>query len=204
MNALFIGLLAGLTIWWLWPAGTVPEEGEAAGAATDGARERSGPWARWRRWRAGRQSPPEADVEDLAATLDLLALTLDSGIGVTEALAAVADEVREPLAGHLRQVVAARRWGMGGSTVWKGLPEVWQPAAQALELAQRAGAPPAETLRRAAVDLRRDRSAALEHAAQRLPVLLVIPLGTVFMPAFVLIAVVPLVVVMATQTLGQT
>ena len=70
-------------------------------------------------------------------------------------------------------------------------------------LAQLAGAPPAETIRRAAADLRRDRRAALERAAARLPVFLVIPLGTVFMPAFVLIAVVPLVVALATQTLGQ-
>ena len=103
----------------------------------------------------------------------------------------------------LYQVVAARRWGVTGDDAWKGLPSQWGPVAQALTLAQLAGAPPAETIRRAAADLRRDRRAALERAAARLPVFLVIPLGTVFMPAFVLIAVVPLVVALATQTLGQ-
>ena len=147
--------------------------------------------------------PPTADVDDLAAVLDLMALALDSGCAVTDALELVADEVPEPLAGHLRQVVAARRWGVTGADAWKGLPSQWGPVAQALTLAQLAGAPPAETIRRAAADLRRDRRAALERAAARLPVFLVIPLGTVFMPAFVLIAVVPLVVALATQTLGQ-
>lgn len=202
-------VLTACAIWLVWPAPTVARgerlgRGDRAGSTASGA----GAPARPRRRLLGllpprEPKPPTADVDDLAAVLDLMALALDSGCAVTDALELVADEVPEPLAGHLRQVVAARRWGVTGADAWKGLPSQWGPVAQALTLAQLAGAPPAETIRRAAADLRRDRRAALERAAARLPVFLVIPLGTVFMPAFVLIAVVPLVVALATQTLGQ-
>ncbi|QRO87168.1 type II secretion system F family protein [Kytococcus sedentarius] len=201
--------LTACAIWLVWPAPTAARgerlgRGDRAGVTASGA----GAPARPRRRLLGllpprAPKPPTADVDDLAAVLDLMALALDSGCAVTDALELVADEVTDPLSGHLRQVVAARRWGVTGADAWKGLPSQWGPVAQALTLAQLAGAPPAETIRRAAADLRRDRRAALERAAARLPVFLVIPLGTVFMPAFVLIAVVPLVVALATQTLGQ-
>lgn len=189
---------AGIALWW-------PRPVEPASAGNDPIAP-GGP-ARPRRLLGllppRKEAEPTADVDDLAAVLDLMALALDSGCAVTDALEAVADQVDQPLAGQLRQVVAARRWGVTGIDAWKGLPPAWGPAAQALTLAQLAGAPPADTVRRAAADLRRDRAAELDKAAARLPVLLVIPLGTVFMPAFVLIAVIPLVVALATQTLGQ-
>ncbi|WP_462418600.1 type II secretion system F family protein [Kytococcus sp. Marseille-QA3725] len=195
MAALLTAVLfaVSLTLWWPAPAGAGSPSREEG---------RRGDLRRWLRRR--REQPPRADVDDLAAVLDMLALALDSGCAVTDALEVVADEVTDPLSGHLRRVVAARRWGRPEAEVWEGLPVEWGPVAQALTLAQLAGAPPAETIRRAAADLRRDRAAALDRAAARLPVFLVIPLGTVFMPAFVLIAVVPLVAALATQTLGQT
>ena len=201
--------LTACAIWLVWPAPTAAGgerlgRGDRAGSTASGAGAPAHPRRRLLGLLPPRTpKPPTADVDDLAAVLDLMALALDSGCAVTDALELVADEVPEPLAGHLRQVVAARRWGVTGADAWKGLPSQWGPVAQALTLAQLAGAPPAETIRRAAADLRRDRRAALERAAARLPVFLVIPLGTVFMPAFVLIAVVPLVVALATQTLGQ-
>jgi len=193
---LLVALLAASAVALWWPTSPAADGGEGGRR-----RERSG--RRLFGLLPARREEPVADVDDLAAVLDMLALALDSGCAVTDALEVVADEVREPLAGQLRQVVAARRWGVTGARAWEGLPAPWTPVAQALTLAHLAGAPPADTVRRAAVDLRRDRAAALERAAARLPVLLVVPLGTVFMPAFVLIAVVPLVVAMATQTLGQ-
>ncbi|WP_374928474.1 type II secretion system F family protein [Kytococcus sedentarius] len=200
MTLVVMGLVA-LAIGLAWPApGPV---GDPAAAATERA---GGDGAKRRLFGllpARRAPEPTADVDDLAAVLDMMALALDSGCAVTDALEAVADEVDDPLAGHLRQVVAARRWGVTGIDAWRGLPPQWEPAARALTLAQLAGAPPADTIRRAAADLRRDRAAELDRAAARLPVFLVIPLGTVFMPAFVLIAVVPLVVALATQTLGH-
>ncbi|MGD8194276.1 type II secretion system F family protein [Herbiconiux sp. P18] len=61
-----------------------------------------------------------------------------------------------------------------------------------LRLAERSGAPPAELLRREAVRLRRDAVAEAHRRTAALGVWLMLPLGLCVLPAFVLLAVVPL------------
>ncbi|TWP34311.1 type II secretion system F family protein [Leekyejoonella antrihumi] len=142
------------------------------------------------------------DVTNIAAALDLLALALGSGVPLVHAVDAVAARSGPVVRRDLRQVVAALRWGVDESAAWDGLPVVWRPAGRALTLAGIAGVPPAALIRRAASDIRRREAARLEEAAGRLGVLIVIPLGACFLPAFALLTVVPAVVALASSLMG--
>ncbi|NHN55400.1 secretion system protein [Calidifontibacter sp. DB0510] len=141
-------------------------------------------------------------VLDVAVAIDLIAIGLSGGAALVDAVAAVA-EVSGPVIGsHLRQVVAALRWGVLGAAAWADLPEVWQRAAAALVLAEEAGVPPRDLLHDAADALRADEAARQEAAAARLGVALVIPLGLFFLPAFGLLAVVPVIAALARDVLS--
>jgi tight adherence protein C len=69
--------------------------------------------------------------------------------------------------------------------------------ALALERGQRLGAPLAEQLRRLARDVRHERHAMAEERARRAPVLMLFPLVFLILPAFVLAAVIPALIVAA-------
>lgn len=66
--------------------------------------------------------------------------------------------------------------------------------AEALDLAVRAGVAPAAMVQRAAATLRRRQAVAQQRAVRRLEIWLVAPAGLCWLPAFVLVGVVPLVV----------
>lgn len=141
-------------------------------------------------------------VADVAGVIDLLALTLRGGAGLVEAMEAVAVRVRGPLGLHLQTVAAARRWGVEDATAWASIPSAWRPAARALRMAATAGVPPADVLARAAEEVRRAEQQRLEVATATLGVRIVLPLGLVFLPAFVLTTVVPIVLALAHQVLA--
>ncbi|TWE10001.1 type II secretion system F family protein [Rudaeicoccus suwonensis] len=137
------------------------------------------------------------DVLSAAAAMDLIALALTSGVPLVAAVDAVASESGPIVRRHLKQVVAALRWGVDESRAWDGLPDVWRPAGQALALAGVAGVPPGALLRRAATDIRRTEQRRIEEATGRLSVMVVLPLGLCFLPAFALLTVVPVVATLA-------
>jgi hypothetical protein len=139
---------------------------------------------------------------EVATAMDLLALALGGGAGVTESIEVVAAEVGGEVGRQLQVVSAALRWGMDDQTAWGHLPPAWAPAARAMSLAGLAGVPPAELLAAGAADLRRAEQARLEVAASKLGVALVVPLGTAFLPAFVLMTVLPVVLALARQVLA--
>jgi len=140
-------------------------------------------------------------VAEVAGVIDLLALTLRGGVGLVEAMEAVATRVGGPLGLHLQTVAAAGRWGVDDETAWASIPSAWQPAAQALRMAATAGVPPAELLVRAAAEVRRAEQQRLEVATATLGIRIVLPLGLAFLPAFVLTTVVPIVLALAHQML---
>nr|WP_246336648.1 type II secretion system F family protein [Flexivirga oryzae] len=142
------------------------------------------------------------DVLSVAGALELMALALGSGVPLVVAVEQVAQRSGPVVAGHLRRVVAALRWGVEDAKAWEGLPEVWRPAARAVALAGMAGVPPAGLLTRAAADLRRAEQRRIEEATGRLSVLVVIPLGLCFLPAFALLTVVPVVAALAGDLLA--
>lgn len=154
---------------------------------------------------AGRAALEHAQVAcDLPRAADLLAACLDAGATVPAALRIVADVVPGPLAGRLRPAAALLQ--SGGDPA--GLPAARlddDPAARllrALARAARTGAPLADLARDLADDEReRARGEALQQA-RRAGVRAVGPLAACFLPAFVLIGVVPVVVGVAGTVLG--
>jgi pilus assembly protein TadC len=140
-------------------------------------------------------------VVEVAGVIELLALTLRGGVGLVEAMEAVAARVGGPLAMHLLTVAAAGRWGVPEATAWATVPSAWQPAARALRMAASAGVPPADALVGAADGVRRAEQQRLEVATATLGVRIVLPLGLVFLPAFILTTVVPIVLALARQVL---
>jgi Bacterial type II secretion system protein F domain. len=140
-------------------------------------------------------------VVEVAGVIDLLALTLRGGAGLVEAMEAVGTRVGGLLGMHLQTVAAAGRWGVEDAAAWASVPSAWQPAARALRMAATAGVPPADVLVRAAEEVRRAEQQRLEVATSTLGVHIVLPLGLLFLPAFVLTTIVPIVLALANQVL---
>lgn len=151
----------------------------------------------------GRGTDPGTEtILSVATALELIALALTSGVPLVTAVATVADGSGPIIRSRLRQAVAALQWGVDDAKAWEGLGDAWRPAGQALTLAARAGVPPAALLRRAAADIRQAESRRLDEATGRLSVLVVIPLGLCFLPAFLLLTVVPVIAVLARDLLA--
>jgi pilus assembly protein TadC len=140
-------------------------------------------------------------VAEVAGVVELLALTLRGGLGLVEAMEAVATRVGGPLGLHLQTVAAAGRWGVEDAAAWASVPSAWQPAARALRMAAGAGVPPADALVGAADEVRRAERQRLEVATGTLGVRIVLPLGLVYLPAFILTTVVPIVLALAKEVL---
>ncbi|MFB9731555.1 MULTISPECIES: type II secretion system F family protein [Ornithinimicrobium] len=129
----------------------------------------------------------------VAEALELMALALRGGGSVTVAVRTVAGVLPGPLGEDLGVVAAALHGGEDPDRAWSAAHGCWRVGARALRLAQAAGVPPGQALVDAAADLRREAVADVEVRAARLGVRLVLPLGLAYLPAFVLITVVPVV-----------
>lgn len=149
-----------------------------------------------------RDGPEPVGPTAVADAMDLMALALLGGAPVGRCLEVTAEHQPPAVRDALLQVSAALRWGVQPDAAWASVDPVWAPAGAALSLAERAGVPPAELLRQAAGRVRDDEAHRLEVAAARLSVRIVIPLGLCFLPAFVLLTVVPLVLAVARSLLS--
>jgi Flp pilus assembly protein TadB len=136
---------------------------------------------------------------------DLLAATLSSGAPMRPALAAVSAAVADPARECLARVVAALDLGAAPDEAWASVRS--EPAlaalADAVVRSARTGAPLADVLTRLGDDLRRDRRAVVEVAARTAGVRAVVPLAACFLPAFLLVGVVPVVAALAGQLIGS-
>lgn len=133
----------------------------------------------------------------------LLAVALQSGCGVVEAVEQVAEVAPAVPAAELAVVAAGQRWGLSEHEAWAEVDPRWSRTALALRMARAAGVPPSSLLLSGAEDLRAARLAAVDVAAARLGVRLVVPLGVAFLPAFVLTTIVPVVLALARQVLAS-
>jgi len=146
--------------------------------------------------------PGGADGGDPALLLELVAVALAAGAPVPLALATVG--AAWPGAAGRGLVRAARAIELGApwDVAWaRGVSSVGA-VAEALEPAWTAGASPVPLLRTAADRLRSRRRAETRAAAGRLGVQLVVPLTLCFLPAFVLVGLVPVLVSLASGLLG--
>jgi pilus assembly protein TadC len=174
------------------PGGLLP--GLVVGVAVDRLTSRLEPLA-VRRRRAAIQ-------RDLAVALDLLGACLVAGTPTVDAVRAVAAGVGGDLGAQFAVVLAAMELGAGGEA-WAVLTEPsLLPVGRAFARAASSGAPLADIASQLASEHRATLRVAAEAAAQRASVAAVAPLGACFLPAFVLIAVVPVVAGLARTVLG--
>lgn len=138
---------------------------------------------------------------DLPRAAELLATCLEAGGSPAAALSAVADAVGGPLAGRLRALVAFLRSG-ADLAHWPADPaDPVDRLVRTIARASRTGAPMAESVRLLAADeAERARWDSLERA-RRAGVQAVGPLAACFLPAFVLLGVVPVIVGVAQTVL---
>jgi pilus assembly protein TadC len=138
----------------------------------------------------------ERETADLPVAADLLAATLKAGAPVDRAAAAVAEALGGPLGERLSAVARSLRLGAEADEAWDHLRRTpgGERLATAAVRSSASGAALAGALARLADDLRADRAVAVESAARRAGVLIVLPLGLCFLPAFILAGLLPVIV----------
>jgi pilus assembly protein TadC len=154
------------------------------------------------RLRWGGRGDDGATAEAVADALVLIALALRAGLPLTAALQHVRMGATGAVRDDLGAVVAALRWGLAAREAWGYAGVRWLPAATATHLAEQTGAAAAELLEGAADRMREQAERARERAAARAGVLLVLPLGLGFLPAFACTAVIPVVATLASGVLA--
>ena len=157
--------------------------------------------------RPGAAARPAASREPatphtVADALVLLALALRSGMGQREALECVARTCDGAVAGQLRAVSAALRWGRPSEEAWAYAPAVWRPAALAWQVSEVTGAGPAQLVEDASWRLRDRGGGVLAAAGARAGVRLVLPLGAAFLPSFACTSVIPVVLALGQRVLA--
>ncbi|GAA1391929.1 type II secretion system F family protein [Luteococcus peritonei] len=134
-------------------------------------------------------------VQQVPEALELMAAALEAGAPLRGAVTTVAALAPPSAQADLRAVTA--RIGVGFSDVeaWAVLLDdpTWAPVAQDLARSADTGAAAAQLLRQHAIDIRRRREDDLTRQARAVGVRSVLPLMACFLPAFVLVGVVPIV-----------
>ncbi|WP_217712068.1 type II secretion system F family protein [Kitasatospora sp. NA04385] len=186
-----LAVLLGLAVWALVGGWAGPPVGLLAGGAA---------WRLLPRVRAPDQRRRAAEhewlVRQLPLAAELLAACFGSNGSPAEAVAAVADSVPPPMRDRLSQVAARLALGAGPERCWGQLADECQPLAplaRCLARTSLSGAPPAAALTGLAQSQRAAAARAAHARVRRAGVLATAPLGLCFLPAFVLIGVVPVV-----------
>ncbi|NVI89107.1 type II secretion system F family protein [Actinomadura sp. BRA 177] len=132
-------------------------------------------------------------IADLPVAVDLLAACLRGGAPWQDAVAAVADAVGGPLGDELRAVSVQIRLGADPTEAWLALTKepMLAPLARTAVRAASTGAALAPTLSRLARDQRRVARTEAAARARAAGIRALAPLGLCFLPAFVLLGVVP-------------
>ena len=152
-------------------------------------------WAWAARRRSGRRKTDRDVVRELPETLDLLAVCLEAGAPMTNAIATVAEVSPAATAAILHGIDAQLQVGRDPQDAWGSLaghPD-WGPPARDAARSARSGTSLVECLRVHADEARRRRREQETKQARSVGVKSVQPLALCFLPAFVLIGVVPLV-----------
>jgi pilus assembly protein TadC len=137
----------------------------------------------------------ERIAADLPAALDLVAACLGSGAAIPTALATAAEACGGPVGDIFAGVAAALAVGVDPAAAWTLVDADLAIAAtgRAVARAVESGAALAEVVGGLAEDARSSRAVAAAAAARRVGVSAVAPLGVCFLPAFVVLAIVPVV-----------
>jgi tight adherence protein C len=146
---------------------------------------------------AARRAATAGDVPQL---LDVLAVSVSAGLSPRSALDRAPEAVGDPLAGELRrardEVTLGLPWRSAlRRTAQRTRSRDLRRLAVTLERSERLGAPIGDRLVMLADEVRSERRARREERARRAPVQMLFPLVFLILPAFVLAAVVPAILV---------
>jgi len=145
---------------------------------------------------ASRREERERAALDLPYAADLLAAALRAGLPTDRAVREVADALGGPVGVRLGRVAGSLGLGLAPARAWEPVHDLPAGSRLAAAVARSAdsGAALAGGFARLADDLRTGRLAVAETAAQRAAVLVVLPLGLCFLPAFIVAGTVPVIV----------
>lgn len=188
---------------WLAVAGAVSAGWVLVGGVVGGLVGVGAGYGVWRWWRGRGGRAAELDAVEAARQLplaaDLLAACVAAGAGPVVAAQAVGDALKGPVGERLAHGAAEVRLGGEPVDAWRRLGAIPGAGALArlLERAGDSGAPAAEQVARLAADCRAERSRAATAAARRAGVLMTAPVGLCFLPAFIAVGVLPVLIGLA-------
>ncbi|MEU5699040.1 type II secretion system F family protein [Streptomyces aurantiacus] len=182
-----VGLVAAFGLW-RWQRRPLPLPLSMSGPGPGSAEEFDAA-------RAARQLP-------LAA--DLLAACIAAGASPVLAARAVGEALEGPVGERLARGAAEVRLGGEPAEAWRGLAALpgARGLARLLERAGESGVPAAVPVARLAAETRAERGRAATARARRAGVLVTAPVGLCFLPAFIAIGVLPVVLGLASGVLG--
>ncbi|MGW2643937.1 type II secretion system F family protein [Streptomyces sp. NPDC001393] len=163
-------------------------------------------WWRGRELAASRAEPVDAAAatRQLPLAADLLAACVAAGAGPVIAAQAVGEALDGPVGQALARGAAEVRLGGEPTDAWRrlaGLPGA-APLARLLERADESGLPAAGPAARLAADARAQWARAATARARRAAVLISAPVGLCFLPAFIAVGVLPVVIGLAGGVMG--
>ncbi|TRY16777.1 type II secretion system F family protein [Tessaracoccus rhinocerotis] len=148
--------------------------------------------------------PDPSASRHLPGTLELLASCLEAGASMRAAVETVAAVSHASTAGVLERVAGELRLGRAEADAWSALATdpVWGAVARDVARSARSGTSLVEGLLVHAEDRRRHAEAELAKVARSAGVRSVLPLMVCFLPAFVLVGVVPTIAGLLRNFLG--
>ncbi|GGO89310.1 type II secretion system F family protein [Wenjunlia tyrosinilytica] len=166
----------------------------------------------WQRRAASSAMSPEQAAEadrarrQLPLAADLLAACLAAGADPRLAAEAVGGSLGGPVGGRLSRVAAELRLGGDPALCWArfGAAPGMSVLARPMERACGSGAPPVRPMAALAAQCRSEAARELQTRARKAGVLATAPLGLCFLPAFLVVGVVPMVIGLAGSTLGHS
>ncbi|GAA4658802.1 type II secretion system F family protein [Gordonia humi] len=155
------------------------------------------------RWLGAGEAAP--DPFDVAAAYDLFAVCLRAGLPVSAAAEVTAARAPDTIAGPLERAADLLALGADAEIAWAGgatVDPLFAELATLARRASRAGASLADGVADLAVATRRRAADRAVEAAEKAGVKVSGPLGLCFLPAFVCLGIVPVVIGLASGMLG--
>lgn len=169
----------------------------------------AGAWQWLRRARRAGGEPGEehdlaAAARQLPLAADLLAACITAGASPVAAAQAVGEALGGPVGERLARGAAEARLGGEPAEAWRSLAALPGAGALArlLERADESGVPAASPVARLAAEARAERGRSATERARRAAVMVTAPVGLCFLPAFIAVGVLPVVIGLADGLLG--
>ncbi|MFI6337860.1 type II secretion system F family protein [Streptomyces sp. NPDC050535] len=162
------------------------------------------------RWRQRRGAGPAEEYDQARAArqlplaADLLAACIAAGAGPVVAAQAVGEALGGPVGERLARGAAEVRLGSEPAAAWRKVASIpgAGPLARLLERAGESGVPAAVPVGRLAAEARAEWGRTATARARRAAVMVTAPVGLCFLPAFLAIGVLPVVIGLAGGLLG--